>query len=491
MLWAVCLALFPGFLLAQAPVYVNVPTGNVAALSQAIVQANDLPDEQTTVILLEGNFSFSGSLPPIEGTITIRGQSGAGIFQGKGLAGPDQLLFVSADAKLTLTNIEFKDFSLDQSGTGLIENLGHLDMRKVQLSSVSSNQFCRTHGCSPVMAALTNRSSGFVQMNQVSFVDSGGTSPVSTGSALIVNEGGMVMVNVQMYLPAKGWETPLSNSGSMTIASSSFKYAGSASSAPLNLIDVRGTGSAEFANSVFAGFAGEWCQQAVSRGYNLNDAPDCEWSETGDLGGVPAGLLWRPVEARWSTGFGPETLTNALVPLAASAAVDSAGAAYCPSISLLNDNRVLTDGNGDGQAGCDRGAVELTPIGLAEGGINGLYFDPEADGHYLYILQNDFNTLVVWNTFDPDGHPVWVYGTGELQNGRSLIANTYINRNGRVSLNGDIEPAQDEHWGSLEIDMTSCTNGTVGFDSDLPEFGSGQFSIQRLAYVKQLGCTNL
>ena len=494
MVWAVCLVLLPGFVFAQSQIHVFVPTGDVAALGQAIVEANKHPIEQATVIVVEGDFNFSAqdSLPAIEGNITIQGYHGAGIFQGKE-GGPGQLFFVAANAKLGLLNMELKDFSLDHQGAGLMENLGELAMRKVQLSSVSSNIFCRTHGCNSVMPVITNRSSGQVKMNQVSFMDSGGTASNSFfgSGGLIINEGKMVMVNIQLYLSDQGWFPPILNSGSMLFVNSSFKYAGFANSLDLNLIDFRGSGSAQMVNSVFAGFSGEWCQQATSLGYNLNDAADCKWSKEGDLVGVPAGLLWRPVVARWSSAFQPEILTKALVPLAASAAVDSASAHWCQPTTLLDDSHVINDGNGDGQAACDRGAVELSPIGLAEGGINGFYFDPAADGHYVYILENDYNTLVVWTTFDPEGHQVWVYGMGELKNGRSLIADTYINRDGRVTLNGDIEAAQEEHWGWLEVDMTSCTEGVVGFHSDLPEFGSGQFTIQRLAYVKQLGCIDL
>lgn len=490
--WATCLLLLPGLLSAQSQTYVKIPAGDVTGLAQAIVAGNALPDGDTALIVVEGEYSFAGpaSLPAIEGDIAIRGHAGPGIFNGHG-GGPERLLTIAASAKLTLANIEFREFSLDHGGTGLIENSGELDVRKVQFSSVSSNQFCRAMGCSQVMPVLTNRSSGFIQMNQISIVDSGGTGVGGSGSVLFVNEGEMVMVNAQLYLPQKGWNTPFINSGSLTLASSSFKYDRGAAATPLRLLDVRDDGSTIVANSVFAGFSGDWCQQATSHGYNLIDAADCDWSEAGDLVGVSAGLLWRPVEARWSSSFQPEILTHALVPLAASAAVDSAGEAYCPTISLLSDSRTISDGNGDGQVGCDRGAIELTPIGLAEGGINGLWSIPEAGGHYVYILENDYNTLVVWNTFDPDGNPLWVYGIGELQNGRSLIAETYINRDGSVSLSGELAPAQDERWGTLEIDMTSCTEGTVGFYSDLPEFGSGQFSIERLAYVKQLGCTDL
>lgn len=85
MVWAVWLVLFPGFVFAQSPNFIFVPSGDVAALSQAIVEANKLPIEQATAIVVDGQFSFSAqdSLPAIEANMTIQGHPGPGIFQGK------------------------------------------------------------------------------------------------------------------------------------------------------------------------------------------------------------------------------------------------------------------------------------------------------------------------------------------------------------------------------------------------------------------------
>ena len=128
---------------------------------------------------------------------------------------------------------------------------------------------------------------------------------------------------------------------------------------------------------------------------------------------------------------------------------------------------------------------------LSDGGINGLYYNPEADGHYLYVLETDFTTLVVWTTFDRDGNQAWVFGTGELKNGRSVVTDAYINRNEGVSETGEITGSEAEHWGRIEVNMTSCLEGSVAFNSDLPGFGSGEFYIERLAYVKQLDCAEI
>jgi len=172
-----------------------------------------------------------------------------------------------------------------------------------------------------------------------------------------------------------------------------------------------------------------------------------------------------------------------LVPSAASPVVDSADGSSCPEFE-----HAFFDGNGDGTAACDRGAWEVFRTTLAEGGINGFYFNPEADGHYITVLQTNYSTLVVWNTFDAEGNHVWVYGTGELVNGRAVIAEAYINRTGGFTPDGLVTDVEAEFWGELQVDMESCVKGELSFRSIVPEFGSGQFPVKRLAYVKQLGC---
>lgn len=130
------------------------------------------------------------------------------------------------------------------------------------------------------------------------------------------------------------------------------------------------------------------------------------------------------------------------------------------------------------------------PVGLSEGGINGLYHDLQAPHRYLYVLETDYTTLVVWNTFDLEGNQLWVYGVGDLLNGgSSVVAETYINTSGGFLPNGEADD-DVERWGLIRVDLLSCTEGRVTYQSDLPGFGSGEFSVVRLAYSKQIGCVD-
>jgi hypothetical protein len=484
---------------AQMQFIETVPEGDVAGLADAIRIANQRSLDQLTIIKISGSFHFTEAtlLPNIKRSMAIRGPATL-----KGIPDPDttlpldqegpgpgQLIHVDPGASLRLDNVELVGFSLRKNSGGLIENEGNLHVKQVQLSDVSTQQACLKWGCTPAMPAIINRPSGTLHLDQASFVQSGVDAlNLNFQGGVLKNEGDAVMTSVQFYVTAPPHGNPISNSGDLKIHNSSFVFAktevdaGNSSSLLFTAVE----GKTEILNSIVSGFDDDVCRHARSRGYNLNDSATCEWSSRGDLIGQPAGLLWRPVEADWDWANG-QILTHALVPMAASAAVDSANSDWCYGADLLDHARNL-DGNGDGLDSCDRGAVEAQLIGLAEGGINGLYFNPDADGHYFYILQTDFTTLVVWTTFDRDGNQAWVYGTGELINGRSLIADTYINRNGGYSMSGMITPSDAEHWGTLEVELTSCAEGRVNFFSDQPEFGNGQFPIERLAYVKQLGC---
>jgi hypothetical protein len=127
-------------------------------------------------------------------------------------------------------------------------------------------------------------------------------------------------------------------------------------------------------------------------------------------------------------------------------------------------------------------------VSLSPGGINGFYYNPGADGHYVYVLETDFTTLVVWNTFNTNGGQAWIFGTGKLENGKAVVTDAYVNRSDGYSTDGSLKGLEVVPWGTLEVEMTSCWDGTVVYQSDLPEFGSGQFPIRRLAFAKQIGC---
>lgn len=130
--------------------------------------------------------------------------------------------------------------------------------------------------------------------------------------------------------------------------------------------------------------------------------------------------------------------------------------------------------------------------GLSDGGINGLWYDPDANGHYVNILHFDFGTLIIWNTFDPDGNPAWIYAVGQLSDDGATVPETpaWINVGGRVSLDGEFDRASSERWGTVSVEMQDCHSGVFRFNSERSDFGSGELPLKRLARLKQVGCAD-
>jgi len=473
--------------MAQTQKYVFVDPGDVDGLKQAIVEAGKNQNVLTNIVSA-GTFLLKDSgLPHIKSTMTLQGYPDPMIITGEG-EGPGEMLVVDEGASFHRINVELSDFSLDGQGTGLIQNLGELRLTRVQLQNVYGTLFCLSKACNAVRPAIWNGENAQLFLNQVSIIHSGINSYNRASSGgLITNLGEAIVENSQLIARPQNQAEPLLNSGTMRLDFVTF----SADSQSMQSRLISGNDGLSVSNSIISGFDAGWCTGTLSLGYNVIDNPECGFAAEGDKIGIPTGLLWRPVEANWGNSrSSPKILTHALVPVSASPAVDSIPNERCGNEQNLVGPYRHLDGNGDGVYLCDAGAIELRPITLAEGGINGVYFNPDVDGHYLSIFDSTYTTLVTWNSFDRDGKQYAVYGTGELVAGKSIIADAYITVNGGTSADGEILPAQDLHWGTLVVDMVSCKEATLAFNSDFPEYGSAQVSLERLVYVKQLGCVD-
>lgn len=482
------------------PLVFTIPQGNLAALKARLLEARN-ERSRGTHLLVEGDFLIgpADELPAIGTDVALIGQHGPAQFIGRD-GGPATLLRVEGNGSLHLSNIGFEDFDLGVVGAvegGLLVNRGFLQLSPAQFRDNTVQVDCGGGTCTRYKPLVANLESGEFRALQVSIVNSGAVladgSANSGSGAVIRNLGTARLTNVQLYLTFQNFDPPFNNGGQMWLRNVSFGFEGR----PEHLQNefIASPGRLQVSNSIIAGFGSAWCEGVISAGYNLVDNAQCGISGRADIVGKPAGLRWQPVDARWR-GREEQMLTHALVPIAASPAVDSASEDWCPDESLHDDRGIFPqvralDGDGDGVAHCDRGAFEIARNVVQTGGINGLYFNPEADGHYVYIADTRYNTMVMWTTFDADRKQAWIFGIAEKAvAGRSLIADAWINRDGRVSLSGKFDPATSEPWGRIELDLSTCDQGRFAFFSETPGWGSGEFEVTRLAHVKRLGCAN-
>jgi len=474
----VCLAVLLRLTSAQALETIDVRVNDFGGLKQAIAEANERPIEnltriRATEIVVPGD----DSLPPISARVNLL----VGVMRPATYA-PDKLFHIESTAIVAMQGTRFVGWSGGYEGPILFENHGTLALRGVLFDSVAGSAICTRFFCRRnETAIIQNAPSGNLTLDDVLVLDTKINSPKFLGmdNRFLINEGTAEVVRTQLYLLPEREKEPFLNSGFMRMRNVSFIVRSRIHVQTLSLLAAAQDANTQVVNSVFDGFTGAWCERVTSVGHNTTTAHDCNWTSSDDEVGVSTGLIWR-------RRYPNDPMRNHfdLVPSAASSVIDSADAAWCP------EGSEIPDGNGDGSAICDRGALELKPVSVAEGGINGFYYNPEEDGHYVYVQETDFTTLVMWNTFDADGNQAWIYGTGRLEAGHLVVAEAYINRTGGLTPDGLVTDVEAEPWGELEVDMTSCSKGTVVYRSALPEFGSGQFPIERLAYVKQLGCVD-
>ena len=173
------------------------------------------------------------------------------------------------------------------------------------------------------------------------------------------------------------------------------------------------------------------------------------------------------------------------------------------NVALRNDSPAIgnaivgnceaTDARGysRGQTACDSGAYEFGGGNgnISATGMSGLYFNATNDGHYVSIQRLHDNTaLVIWNTFDENGVPAWLYGVGGVSGNSIHVAQVARNTGGKLLPGGDVVGSQASVWGSIDVKLSDCYNVQLSYNSADPNFGSGSTSLARLAFLDEVNC---
>lgn len=245
-----------------------------------------------------------------------------------------------------------------------------------------------------------------------------------------------------------------------------------------------GKGTVRISNSVLTADGGPVCYVSLdvahidSLGGNIVSDASCGISNTGDRIVADAGLGM----------FGDNGgLVNTVLLNGSSAAVHNGIAANCEA----SDARGVVR-NVQARRGCDSGAYEFGGGRglLSEGGMSGFFYDAAADGHYVTVQRLDWGSaLVVWNTFDKDGHSAWIYSIGKVS-GNHIYAQGAQNLGGVLQPGGAPTGSHGMVWGDASITFADCSGGVFSYNSPLPNFGSGQFPLNRLAFLGDLDCSN-
>lgn len=116
--------------------------------------------------------------------------------------------------------------------------------------------------------------------------------------------------------------------------------------------------------------------------------------------------------------------------------------------------------------------------------ISGAWYDPERSGEgFMVEVNQDGRVVVYWFTHEPNdsGRQAWMIGTGEFADGEVVIEEM-IQPVG-TSFGEEFDEDEIEHvdWGRLTLTFFDESTGEISYESNLPEYGSGGYPIQRLA----------
>jgi len=325
-------------------------------------------------------------------------------------------------------------------------------------------------------AAIAN--SGTLLLDSVSV--SGINFSVATNLAmpLLVNSGTLNLRNTTFENNTGPNLALIDTSSDVEIAQSTFVGNNTGTA---NLLSVSGAGSFSVANSLFAANASVACASTagvVSRGGNISAEGSCGLTASGDK------VVANAVLGSFGDNGG---LVSTIALNENSPAVHAGIAANCEAADARGTVR-----NVAARGACDAGAFELGGGRglLSQGGMSGFFFDATADGHYVTVQRLDWGSaLVIWNTFDKNGQPAWIYSIGSVD-GNHVHAQAAHNLGGVLQPGGAPTGSHGMAWGSIDIDLVDCFNATLRYDSPLPNFGSGQFPLNRLAFLGDLDCSN-
>lgn len=145
------------------------------------------------------------------------------------------------------------------------------------------------------------------------------------------------------------------------------------------------------------------------------------------------------------------------------------------------------------QLDCSGNARALTAHGgRAPDGLrsrSGPWWVPTRSGEGWFFEELPGGALLVyWFTFDPQGRPAYLIGVGVRDGTHVRIDSTHVTRGTHFGAAFDANAVQRVHWGTFDIDLSSCQASELRYDSVLAGYGNGARSAVRLSELAGAPC---
>jgi len=133
-------------------------------------------------------------------------------------------------------------------------------------------------------------------------------------------------------------------------------------------------------------------------------------------------------------------------------------------------------------------AMNITPS------HSGSWYNPDQSGHGLSVeVINSETLLIYWNTYHPDGTPLWLMSVANIE-GDTATGDAYYLTGMRFGL-FDPAPLTSQIWGELSLTFLGCNNAHLSYDSPLDHdgvaYGAGEVDLVRLTFIDGLNCRSL
>ncbi|MFT5139011.1 MAG: cytochrome c peroxidase [Lysobacterales bacterium] len=120
--------------------------------------------------------------------------------------------------------------------------------------------------------------------------------------------------------------------------------------------------------------------------------------------------------------------------------------------------------------------------------FSGSWVDSTRGGEgWIIEVIDDASAVIFWFTFDENGDRTWLVGIAQ-RDGNTLSANMLLADGPVFGAGFDQANVTYQDWGTLAITFTSCRTSELQYASNLPAFGSGSLSPERLVGIDGLDC---
>lgn len=123
--------------------------------------------------------------------------------------------------------------------------------------------------------------------------------------------------------------------------------------------------------------------------------------------------------------------------------------------------------------------------------VSASWYDPAQSGHGVMIHMLDrFSVWVCWYTFDGDGDPAWICGLGRasVPTPTLRIEEAFVMEGGAFPPDFDPDAVELVPWGQIDIEFSSCTEGTLRWTTDAPGYTNGEMPLRRLTSLWDNPC---